>query len=176
MADDESDDLGPEPDGLSIFDVLDRLEALVNQSRRLPLTSSIVVGEEEILEALDQIRVALPDEVREARMVLETRDARLREAADQAEQTLLAAQERADRLTDDHEVTRRANAEADRLLTEARDRSRKMRRDTDDYVRDRMEELETELASALAQVRRGLETLDPGQEGEEKPKGKGRRR
>ncbi|HEY6537847.1 MAG TPA: hypothetical protein VI138_02260 [Candidatus Dormibacteraeota bacterium] len=174
MADDQ-DNLEPEPDGLSIFDVLDRLEALVNQSRRLPLTSSIVVGEEEILEALDQIRVSLPDEIRDARMVIETREARLREAADQAEQTVLAAQERADRLTDDHEINRRANAEADRVLTEARDRSRKMRRDTDDYVRDRMEELETELASALAQVRRGLETLDQGLEGEEKPK-KGRRR
>lgn len=175
MADDQ-DDLGPEAEGISIFDVLDRLEALVNQSRRLPLTSSIVVGEEDILEALDQIRVSLPDEIREARMVLETRDARLREAADQAEQTLLAAQERADRLTDDHELTRRATAEADRLLTEARDRSRKMRRDADDYVRERMGELETELASTLAQVRRGLETLDVGQEGEEKPKGRGRRR
>ncbi|MGH7641791.1 MAG: hypothetical protein ACRENX_02035 [Candidatus Dormibacteria bacterium] len=175
MADD-NDEVEPDGDGVSIFDVLDRLEALVNQSRRLPLTSSIVVSEEEILEALDQIRVSLPDEIREARMVLETREARLREAADQAEQTVLAAQERSDRLTDDHEVTRRATAEADRLLTEARDRSRKMRRDTDDYVRDRMEELESELASALAQVRRGLETLLPGQEDDEKPKGKGRRR
>jgi len=175
MAED-NEELELEPEGISIFDVLDRLEALVNQSRRLPLTSSIVVSEEEILEALDQIRVSLPDEIREARMVLETRDARLREAADQAEQTVLAAQERSDRLTDDHEVTRRATAEADRLLTEARERSRKLRRDTDDYVRDRMEELETELASALAQVRRGLETLSPGQEDDEKPKGKGRRR
>ena len=89
---------------------------------------------------------------------------------------LLAAQERADRLTDDHELTRRANAEADRLLTEARERTRKMRHDTDDYVRDRMGELETELSSALAQVRRGLETLDSGQDGGEKPKGRGRRR
>ncbi|MGH7666919.1 MAG: hypothetical protein ACRENY_09975 [Candidatus Dormibacteria bacterium] len=175
MADDRGE-FEPEPDGISIFDVLDRLEALVNQSRRLPLTSSIVVGEEEILEALDQIRVSLPDEIREARMVLESRESRLREAAEQAEQTLLAAQERADRLTDDHEVTRRATAEADRLLTEARERSRKMRRDTDDYVRDRMEELEGELSSALAQVRRGLETLQQGEEGEPKAKGKGRRR
>jgi hypothetical protein len=51
-----------------------------------------------------------------------------------------------------------------------------MRRDADDYVRDRMEELETELTSALAQVRRGLETLAPGAEGGEKPKGRGRKR
>lgn len=173
---DQEDDFEIEPEGISIFDALDRLESMVNQSRRLPLTSSIVVSEEEILEALDQIRVSLPDEIREARMVLESRESRLREGAEQAEQLLLAAQERADRLTDDHEVSRRATAEADQQLTDARDRSRKMRRDADDYVRDRMEELETQLGSALAQVRRGLETLDAGQEGEEKPKRRGRRR
>jgi len=173
---DQEDDFEIEPEGISIFDALDRLESMVNQSRRLPLTSSIVVSEEEILEALDQIRVSLPDEIREARMVLESRESRLREGAEQAEQLLLAAQERADRLTDDHEVSRRATVEADQQLTDARDRSRKMRRDADDYVRDRMEELETQLGSALAQVRRGLETLDAGQEGEEKPKRRGRRR
>lgn len=173
---DKDEDFEPLPETLSIFDVLDRLEGLVNQSRRVPLTSNIVVSEDELLEALDQIRVSLPDEIREARMVLENREARMREAQEQAEQTVLAAQERADRLTDEHEVTRRANAEADRLLSDARERSRKLRRDTDDYVRDRMEELEGELSSALAQVRRGIETLDQGEEETEKPKGRGRRR
>jgi hypothetical protein len=98
---DENEEFEPAPEAISVFDVLDRLEGLVNQSRRLPLTSTIVVSEEEILEALDQIRMALPDEIRESRMVLENREARLREASEQAEQTLLAAQERADRLTDD---------------------------------------------------------------------------
>ncbi len=170
------DQFEPAPEGVSIFDVLDRLESLVNQSRRLPLTPNIVVNEEDILEAVDQIRMALPDEVREARMVLESREARLREAAEQAEQTVLAAQERAERLTDDHEVTRHAQVEADRVLGDARERSRKMRRDTDDYVRDRMEELEAQLSTSLAQVRRGLETLEAGEESGEKPKGRGRRR
>ena len=175
---DLSDDYEPEPEQVSIIDLLDRLEALVNQSRRVPLTPNIVVNEEEILDALDQIRVGMPEEIKEARMVLETRESRLREAQEQAEQIVLAAQERAERLTDEHEVTRRANAEADEILTDARERSRKMRRDADDYARERMEELETQLSSALNQVRRGLETLEAGREGagEEKPKGRGRRR
>ncbi|MDA8332106.1 MAG: ATPase [Candidatus Dormibacteraeota bacterium] len=175
---DMSDDYEPEPEQVSIIDLLDRLEALVNQSRRVPLTPNIVVNEEEILDALDQIRVGMPEEIKESRMVLETRESRLREAQEQAEQIVLAAQERAERLTDEHELTRRANAEADEILTDARERSRKMRRDADDYARERMEELETQLSSALNQVRRGLETLEAGREGagEEKPKGRGRRR
>ena len=175
---DRSDEYDLEPEPVSIVDLLDRLESLVNQSRRVPLTPNIVVNEEEMLDILDQIRVGLPEEIKESRMLLETRESRLREAQEQAEQVLAAAQERAERMTDQHEISRRATAEADEILTAARERSRKMRRDADDYARERMEELETQLASALNQVRRGLETLEAGREGsaEDKPKGRGRRR
>lgn len=175
---DHPDDFEPDPEPVSVIDLLDRLESLVNQSRRLPLTPNIVVNEEEILDVLDQIRVGMPEEIKEARMVLETREARLRDADDQAQQMLLTAQERAERLIDEHEITRRAGTEAEALLTDARERSRKMRRDADDYARDRMEELETQLSNALSQVRRGVETLEAGREGspDAKPKGRGRRR
>lgn len=175
---DSGDEYELEPERVSIFDLLDHLEALVNQSRRVPLTPNVVINEDEILDSLDQIRVGLPEEIKEARLVLESREARLREAEELAEQTVLAAQERAERLTDQHEVMRRATAEADEVLTEARERSRKMRRDADDYARERMEELETQLSNALSQVRRGLDTLEAGREGEERPapKGRGRRR
>ncbi|MGA9775430.1 MAG: ATPase [Candidatus Dormiibacterota bacterium] len=173
---DSPDEFDVEPERVSIFDLLDHLEALVNQSRRVPLTPNVVVNEDEILDALDQIRVGLPEEIKEARLVLESREARLREAQEQADQTLLAAQERAERLTDQHEIMRRASSEAEELLTDARERSRKMRRDAEEYTRERMEELETQLSSSLSQVRRGLETLEAGHEGEERPKGRGRRR
>lgn len=173
---DSPDDFEVEPERVSIFDLLDSLEALVNQSRRVPLTPNVVVNEDEILDALDQIRVGLPEEIKEARLVLESRDAQLREAREQAEQTLLGAQERAERLTDEHEIVRRATAEAEEILGDARDRSRKMRRDADEYARERMEELETQLSNALSQVRRGVETLEAGREGEERPKPRGRRR
>ncbi len=75
---DDQDEFGVESERVSIFDVLDQLEALVNQSRRVPLTPNVVINEDEILDAIDQIRVGLPDEIKEARLVLETREARLR--------------------------------------------------------------------------------------------------
>ncbi|MHB8325016.1 MAG: hypothetical protein ACYDHB_11445, partial [Candidatus Dormibacteria bacterium] len=81
---DMSDEFDLEPEPVSIIDMLDRLESLVNQSRRVPLTPNIVVNEEEILDVLDQIRVGIPEEIKEARMVLETRESRLREAQEQA--------------------------------------------------------------------------------------------
>lgn len=173
---DDADDFGLEAERVSIFDVLDHLEALVNQSRRVPLTPNVVINEDELLDAIDQIRVGLPDEIKEARLVLETREARLREAEEQAEQTILAARERAERLTDQHEITRQATAEAEQMLAEARERNRKMRKDADDYARERMEALEAQLSSALSEVRRGLETLEAGRDGEERTKGRGRRR
>ncbi len=173
------DDLDPDP--LSVIDLLDRMESLVNQSRRVPLTPNIVVNEEELLDTIDHIRVGLPDEVKEARLLLEERNVRLREASQQAEQIVAAAQERADRLTDDHEIARRAAADAEQMVSEARERSRRVRYEADEYVRDTMEELEGHLGQALATVRKGLETLAasrrPDADQEEPPRaGRGRRR
>ncbi|HUY96142.1 MAG TPA: hypothetical protein VMW47_00690 [Verrucomicrobiae bacterium] len=171
------DDLEQEP--ASVIDLLDRMESLVNQSRRVPLTPNIVVNEEDLLDAIDHIRVGLPDEVKEARLLLEEREARLREASQQAEQIVAAAQERADRLTDDHEIARRAAAEAEQMVSEARDRSRRMRREAEDYVRDTMEELDGHLGQALATVRKGLDSLAASrrpEEGTEEEARGGRRR
>ncbi len=174
------EDYEPGAESLSIIDLLDRLESLVNQSRRLPLTPNIVVNEDELLDIVDQVRVALPSEIKEARLLLETRETRLREAQEQAQQLIAEAQDRADRLADEHEISRRAAAEAEQMLSDARDRSRKMRRDADEYARERMEELESQLTDSLAQVRRGLDALEAGRENagdaSAKPKGRGRRR
>ncbi len=172
------DDLDEAP--ASVIDLLDRMETLVNQSRRVPLTPNIVVNEEELLDTLDHIRVGLPDEVKEARLLLEEREQRLRDASQQAQQIVAAAEERADRLTDDHEIARRAQADAERMLAEARERSRRVRREADDYVRQTMEELEERLGQALQTVRKGLDSLsarrtEAGDDGEV-PTARGRRR
>ena len=165
-------------DPLSVIDLLDRIEGLINGSRRVPLTPNIVVNEEEILDALDQIRMALPDEIKEARLLIEERDVRLREASQEAEQLVAVAQERAERLVDDHEIARRAASEAEQMMTEARERSRRVRREADEYVRGTMEELEAHLTATLQTVRKGLETLDdrPGDEEGGRTRRGGRRR
>src|ERR1700736_839715 len=63
-----SDDMSQDPPSTdeltAAIDLVDALEDLVGGARRLPFTPSVVVNEEEILELVDRIRLALPDDLR----------------------------------------------------------------------------------------------------------------
>ena len=49
---------------MDILHLIDRLEELFNESRAIPFTHNVVVDEEKMLDLIDQMRVAIPDEMR----------------------------------------------------------------------------------------------------------------
>ena len=63
---DQPGELGP-----TVIDLVDQLEELVSTGRRVPFTAGVVVNEDELLELIDRTRLGLPDELVQARHVLE---------------------------------------------------------------------------------------------------------
>ena len=61
---------------MDILHLVDRLEELLNESRPIPLTHSVVVDEDRVLEIIDQMRISIPDEVKKSQQVLAQRDRR----------------------------------------------------------------------------------------------------
>ena len=47
--------------------LVERLEALVVNARKVPMTSQIILEQATVLDLIDQLRVAIPEEVRAAR-------------------------------------------------------------------------------------------------------------
>lgn len=165
-------DPGADDELIPVLDILDGLEELISSSRRLPFTSTVAVNEEDILEAIDRIRVGLPDDLREARHLLEDR-ARLVERAQReaeelaerstadAERRLRDAEARVEALLAQHAVTREAEQRAAALLAEAEAQAADQRGAADDYAREVMQRLEEQLDRWLGTVREGLQAL-PG--------------
>ena len=65
---------------MDITNIIDRLEALVNTSRRMPATRNRLVDEEKIVKLLEQLRLAIPQDVRSAQEMIEKKDAILAQA------------------------------------------------------------------------------------------------
>ena len=55
---------------MDIINVIDKLEALVNTSRRLPTTRSRLVDEEKVMELVEQLRLSIPQDVRSAKEII----------------------------------------------------------------------------------------------------------
>ena len=156
----------------SVIELVDQLEDVVATARRLPLSASVVVNEDDTLELVDRIRLGLPDELVQARHTVQDRERILAAANEEAERLLSSADaeaarlvreagERAAAMIDRHELTEQARAHAEALIAEAEERAASVHREADAYAHDVMRSLEEQLMRAITTVRRGIETL-PG--------------
>ena len=138
---------------------MDRLESLLNDGWHLPLTSRTLVDERDLLDVIDQMRIAVPEEVKQARRITQERDQMVAQAKAEAERIITEAQEQAAFLLQDNELLKQAEQRGKGIISEAQNQAAEMRRGADDYSLDVMRRLESEMESHLATVRRGVEAL-----------------
>jgi F0F1-type ATP synthase membrane subunit b/b' len=144
---------------MDILHLVDRLEELLNQSRAFPLTHNVIVDEDRILDLIDQMRVAIPEEVKKAQQVLAQRDRILAQAQEEANRTLAIAREKSEQLVERDAIVQAAQARSEQIQGQARVDYEKTQREADEYVIETLSRLEMELDRSLTQVRNGIRTL-----------------
>ncbi len=144
---------------MDILHLIDRLEELFNQSRPIWLTHNVIVDEDRMLDLIDQMRVAIPEEVKKAQQLMAQRDRMLAQAQEEANRTLAIAREKSEQLMDRDSIVQAAQARADQILEQARADVENTRHDADDYVMETLRRLEMELDRSLTQVRNGILTI-----------------
>lgn len=154
----------------TVIDLVDQLEELVTTGRRVPFTTGVVVNEDELLELIDRTRLELPDELVQARHLLEDQRRVVVEAEQEAERILMRADSEAQRVIEeaqargavmvgDHAIAEQARAHAATILAEAEERAAKTCAEADAYARDVMVRLEDQLMRTATTVRKGIEAL-----------------
>lgn len=147
---------------MDILHLVDRLEELLNQSRPLWFTHNVIVDEDRMLDIIDQMRVAIPDEVKKAQQLLAQRDRIIAQAQEEANRKLAIAREKSDQLVERDAIVQAAQARADQILAKAKAESDQTKKDADDYVLDTLSRLEIEMDRYLNQVRNGIRTMQAG--------------
>jgi len=144
---------------MDILHLIDRLEEILDEARALPFTRSVIVDEEKVLDLIDQMRVAIPEEVKKSQTLLAQRDRLLAQAQEEANRTLAIAREKSELLVSRDAIVQAAQARAEQIVAQARLDIESTRQDADLYVVDTLTRLEIELERALTQVRNGIQTL-----------------
>ncbi|MFC1878726.1 hypothetical protein ACFLZW_02320 [Chloroflexota bacterium] len=144
---------------MDILHLVDRLEELLNQSRPFLWTHNVFVDEDRMLDIIDQMRVAIPDEVKKAQQLLAQRDRVLAQSQEEANRTLAIAREKSEQLVERDAIVQAAQAKADQIASQIHLEVEKTRREADQYVIDKLTQLEMELDRTMTQVRNGIRTL-----------------
>ncbi|HLA96807.1 MAG TPA: hypothetical protein VJL34_00015 [Anaerolineales bacterium] len=149
---------------MDILHLIDRLEELLNHSRPLWFTHNVIVDEDRMLDLIDQMRVAIPDEVKKAQQVLAQKNRVLAQAQEEANRTVAIAKEKQEQLLERDAIVQSAQARAEEILNQARLEVENTRHQADDYVIDTLRRLEVELDRYLTQVRNGIMSLQRDQQ------------
>ena len=148
---------------MDILQLIDRLEELFNESKAIPLTRNVMVDEDRMLDIIDQMRIAIPEEVKKAQQLLGQRDRVLAQAQEEANRTLEIARQKSDQLVGKDIIVQEAQRRAEQILTQARAEAEGIRADADDYVVDSLSQLQTELERILNQVNNGIQAVKDDQ-------------
>ncbi len=145
---------------MDILHLVDRIEELFNESRTVPFTRNAVVDEDKMLDIIDQMRVTIPAEVKQAQQLLAQKDRIVAQAQEEAARIVSLAREKGEQMLERENIIKNATTRADQILAQARADAAATRRDADDYVIEGLQHLEDEISRLLNQVRNGLRKLE----------------
>lgn len=139
--------------------LLERLESQIATGTGVPTTRKVLVDRDAVLELIDQLRVAVPEEIHAAKRINAESERILGEANDEAARILARAQEQAAYLIGERGLTERAEAEGRQIVEEAMSAADGVRLGADAYAAQVLASLEAEVRKVLTGIEKGIEVL-----------------
>lgn len=146
---------GPEADAL-----LRRAADVVASARPMPLSSSVMINRDEVLDLLGEAIDRLPDELRQARWLLKEREDFLKRVQGEGDEILDQASAKAEAMVQRTEVVKAAEQRAKRIVEDAQDESRRLRHECEDFCDQRLAQFEIVLNRTMKMVQAGREKLN----------------
>ncbi|MGI9034280.1 MAG: hypothetical protein DLM65_10790 [Candidatus Aeolococcus gillhamiae] len=139
--------------------MLRRVLDLVNAAPKMPLSSTVRLEKDEVVELLEEAVERLPDELRQARWLLKEREEYLAKVQREADDILAAARDRAERIVQRTELVRESQRLSRRILDEANEEARRLRHEAEDYCDQKLASFEIQLQRIMKTVHGGREKL-----------------
>ncbi len=142
---------------MDALEMIDKIEEMVEKSKKLPFSSNAIINENEIYDLLDELRSILPEELKQARWIVKEREGMIEEAKRQSSRIVKDAEERARVLVSETEVLKNANKKAEELMSMVEAKARTIRLEAEDYADEKLANLEAVLHKLLTAVEKGRE-------------------
>jgi cell division septum initiation protein DivIVA len=150
----------PATPSTDILQLIDRLEEIVASSSKMLWSGKLMIEEDELLEVIDQLRMAMPQEIKQARRIVQDRQKIITDAQAEADKILSVAKERAEYLMNEQGLVNEAKARSEEILRQTREQSRQSMAEIDQYAAQVLTQLERVLEENLDQIKRARESVD----------------
>lgn len=137
-----------------IEETISILYETVQDAWSLPLgADKCVIERDKVLDLLDEISNQLPNELKQAKTIVESRNEVITNAKREADNILKQAESRAKQMISEEEIYRQAQEEADAMIKTAHQKIKELRQMTNDYVDNSLKRTEEAIAQSLSEIR-----------------------
>lgn len=134
--------------------LLDDLEAIIEKGARIPFSSMVLIDRDIYLDAVDAVRIALPEAVVQAERIVRDKERTIAQADAEAERITSLAREQAAFLISERQLLRAAEVQSEAILNTAREDAKEIVSSAQKYVSDLLAQMESEAARILAEIRK----------------------
>ena len=139
--------------------LLERLESQIATGTGVPRTRKVLVDKDAVLDLIDQLRVAVPEEIHAAKRINAEGERIIEKANEESARITARAQEQATYLIGEKGLLERAEGEGRQIIAQANDAAADTRAGADEYAGQILETLEAEVRKALAGIEKGIDVL-----------------
>ena len=147
---------------IDIIYLVDRLEALLTSGKRMPFSTKVLVDEQECLDIIDQMRIMVPEEIKQARRINQDRERIIAQAQAEAEKVASAAQSQVAALLDERGLLDEARIRSEEIIAQSQREAEEIRIGADAYARDVLLSLQRQLNHLDQTIAEGLRQLSGG--------------
>lgn len=121
---------------MKVIDLIQDIEDILETSSGFPLTGKVMVDPDELRSILKEIKDELPEEIQQAQWIKNERQRILDDAKKEYDSLIKVANEKADQLVEEHDITLRAKKRADEIMRVTEENVRNLKMNTFQYVDD----------------------------------------
>jgi vacuolar-type H+-ATPase subunit H len=144
---------------LNILSLLDILEDELEKGVNLPFATRALIDREKCLDIIKDIRLSLPEEIKQAEWIRKERQRIILDAQKEAETITKEAEQRIKSLVDENEITQSAYRQSREILESAQESAKEIRLGAKEYADAILEDVEGYLAEKLDILRANRQEL-----------------
>jgi len=145
---------------VEVLEILDILEDTIDKGVPVPFSGRCMLDKEELLELIQEVRLKLPADLKEAKWVKESRQRIMEEAKQESEDIIKGAEDKIISLINENEITRQSVEQANKIIAEAQDKAEKINKSSYLYADGLLEYVEVAVAKAMNELQSCAKEVD----------------
>ena len=144
---------------MEVLNLLELLEDIIEEGSKLPFGNKVMIDKSKALEILRDVRISLPDEVKQAEWINTERQRIIDDAKEEAEKMIKDTEDYIKQKVADSEITKKAQENAKALMEKAENKAKDLKDGSREYAIEVLKKLDTDLGKLNSRLQKNMQEL-----------------